>query len=96
MEMGGVIMPSASKAAPPIMAGITSHFRLRRTNAKSENIPPSPLLSALNTNQTYFMVVIIVIVHNISDKVPSISSSLTTLLLIMELKTYKGEVPISP
>ncbi len=31
--MGGVIMPSAISAAPPIMAGITSHFRRRLTRA---------------------------------------------------------------
>ena len=31
--MGGVIMPSASNAAPPIIAGTTSHLRLLLTRA---------------------------------------------------------------
>ena len=56
-EMGGVMMPSASRAAPPIMAGITSHFFRRLTNAYNANVPPSPLLSARNTKITYLMVV---------------------------------------
>ena len=94
--MGGVIIPSANKAAPPIIAGITSHLRRRLTNAKSANIPPSPLLSALNTNHTYFTVVIRVMVQMMSDNVPIISSSLISLSLMMELKTYRGEVPMSP
>ena len=33
MEMGGVMMPSASTEAPPIMAGTTSHLRRLRTSA---------------------------------------------------------------
>ena len=33
IDIGGVIIPSASKAAPPTIAGITSHFFLRRTSA---------------------------------------------------------------
>ena len=57
-DMGGVIIPSASKVAPPISAGKTNHgvFR-RRTNAYKENIPPSPLLSARRVMITYLMVV---------------------------------------
>lgn len=56
-EIGGVIIPSASSAAPPIMAGMTSHFFCRRTSAKSEKIPPSPRLSACKVSTTYLMVV---------------------------------------
>src|SRR4029077_4690304 len=56
-EMGGVITPSASKAAPPIMAGKTSHLFWRLTSVYNENIPPSPLLSALSVSQTYLTVV---------------------------------------
>lgn len=96
MEIGGVIIPSASRAAPPSIAGITSHFLLLRTSANKEKIPPSPLLSARKTSHTYLIVVMMVMVHKISDKVPSMSSSVIVLSLMMELKTYKGEVPISP
>ncbi len=57
MEMGGVIIPSASKAAPPTMAGKTSHFFRLRTSAYKANVPPSPRLSAFKTSQTYLIVV---------------------------------------
>jgi len=33
MEMGGVMIQSASREAPPTMAGKTSHFLLLLTNA---------------------------------------------------------------
>ncbi len=56
-EIGGVIIPSASNAAPPSMAGNTNHFPLRLTNANNEKIPPSPRLSALSVRITYLMVV---------------------------------------
>lgn len=56
-EIGGVIMPSANSAAPPIMAGITSHFLRRRTRAYKEKMPPSPRLSALRVRITYLTVV---------------------------------------
>ncbi len=74
MEMGGVIMPSASKAAPPIIAGTTNHFRLRRTKAYNAKVPPSPLLSALSMSQTYLRVVCKVIVQIMQDKAPMINS----------------------
>ena len=89
MEIGGVMIPSAKSAAPPIMAGITSHFFRRLTNAKSEKIPPSPRLSARSTIITYLMVVSKVMVQMMSESVPRISVSSITLSLIMELKTYK-------
>ena len=95
-EIGGVIMPSAIKAAPPIMAGITSHLFCRLTNVYKEKIPPSPLLSALNVSTTYLRVVCKVSVQIIQDNPPIMSSSLISLLLMMALKTYNGEVPISP
>ena len=96
-EMGGVIIPSASNAAPPIIAGKTSHFFCRRTNAYKEKIPPSPLLSARNVRMTYLTVVCKVSVQKISEIPPNTTSSLigffspTTAFI-----TYKGEVPISP
>ena len=57
IEIGGVIIPSASNAAPPTMAGKTSHFFWRLTNAYNAKVPPSPRLSALKTRTTYFIVV---------------------------------------
>src|SRR5207237_80915 len=72
-EIGGVIIPSANKAAPTIMEGKTNHFFLLLTSANNENIPPSPLLSALNVRTTYFNVVCRVRVQIIHDKLPKIS-----------------------
>ena len=57
IEIGGVIIPSASNAAPPSMAGITSHFRCLLTSVYNENIPPSPLLSARSVSMIYLNVV---------------------------------------
>src|SRR5678810_360448 len=74
-EIGGVIIPSASKAAPPIIAGITSHFFVRLTNANREKMPPSPLLSARNVKITYFIVVCKVSVQIIRESTPIINSS---------------------
>src|SRR5215204_904016 len=95
-EIGGVIIPSASKAAPPIIAGMTSHFFLRLTNAKSEKIPPSPLLSARKVRITYFIVVCKVSVQMIRESEPIINSDDITLPLVIAFNTYNGDVPISP
>ena len=94
--MGGVMIPSASNAQPPNTAGTISHFALRRTNEKSENMPPSPLLSARKVITTYFKVVWSVNVQTISEMPPNISVSEIVLSPTMALKTYRGEVPISP
>lgn len=57
-EIGGVMMPSASNAAPPIIAGKSNHLVfVLRTKAYNENIPPSPLLSARKVRTTYLNVV---------------------------------------
>ena len=96
IEIGGVIIPSANKAAPPIIAGSTSHRFCLLTSAYRANVPPSPLLSALKTNMTYLIVVCKVIVHIIQDKLPIIKNSSMVRPLIIALKTYKGDVPISP
>ena len=53
-EMGGVIMPSANNAQPPIMAGTIKKGLRLRTRANKAKIPPSPLLSAFKTMLTYF------------------------------------------
>ena len=95
-EIGGVIIPSASSAAPPIIAGATNHFRLRLTNVYKENIPPSPLLSALKVKMTYLKVVCSVKVQKIQEMPPNIRSSLITRPLMIALKTYSGDVPMSP
>ena len=42
-EIGGVIIPSASSALPPIIAGTINHLILvLLTNANKAKIPPSP------------------------------------------------------
>jgi hypothetical protein len=96
MVIGGVIIPSASKAQPPTTAGITSHLARRRTNENNENMPPSPLLSACRVIITYLMVVCKVKVQNIQDIPPKINVSEMTLGPTIALKTYNGEVPMSP
>lgn len=95
-EIGGVMIPSERTAEPPIIAGITAHFPCRRTRAKRENIPPSPLLSAFKVRMTYFIVVCRVSVQMIQDKPPRIKSSVTIFPFTIALKTYNGDVPISP
>ena len=96
MEMGGVIIPSANSAAPPSIAGKASHFFRRRTNAYKAKVPPSPLLSALSIKITYLIVVCKVSVQIMHDSVPMMSSWVIVRPPIIALKTYRGEVPISP
>ena len=96
MEMGGVIIPSANRAAPPIMAGSTNHFFCLRTNVYKLKMPPSPLLSACRVSHTYLIVVCSVSVQIIQESPPIMRSSDTTLSPTMAFKTYNGEVPISP
>jgi len=94
--IGGVIIPSAKSAQPPTTAGTMSHLALRRTRENSEKIPPSPLLSALRVMTTYFNVVWRVSVQKISETPPNTNNSEMGLSPTIALKTYKGEVPISP
>ena len=96
MVIGGVIIPSANSAQPPIMAGTINHFTLRRTKENSEKMPPSPLLSARNVITTYFSVVCRVSVQNIHDTPPSTNNSEIFCEPTIALNTYNGEVPISP
>jgi hypothetical protein len=95
--MGGVIIPSASKALPPMMAGTINHlifvFFTKAYNAK---IPPSPWLSALKVISTYLMVVCSVRVQNTQDIPPKTISAFIKWEPIMAFITYNGEVPISP
>src|SRR3546814_10435022 len=95
-EIGGVIMPSASSAQPPIIAGMTSHLALRLIRENREKIPPSPLLSAFNVISTYFTVVCRVRVQKTQDNPPSTNCSDMGFSPIMAFMTYKGEVPMSP
>lgn len=87
IEIGGVIIPSANKAAPPIIAGNTSHLFCLLTSAYNEKIPPSPLLSALRVSMTYFMVVCNVRVQIMQEIPPNIRSSVMALPLTIALKT---------
>ena len=95
-EIGGVIIPSASKVAPPIMAGKVNHFAWRLTNAKRAKIPPSPLLSARKIKMTYFNVVCKVNVQKIQDNPPRTVKELIGLSPMIDCITYNGEVPMSP
>ena len=64
--IAGVIIPSARSVAPPIIAkSATLRLVLFFIKAKSENTPPSPLLSAFSAIITYFVVVCKVITQNI-------------------------------
>ena len=96
MEIGGVMIPSAKRAQPPTTAGITSQRALRLTSENKENMPPSPLLSACKVITTYFKVVWSVNVQMINETPPSANVSLIVWWPTIALKTYKGEVPISP
>src|SRR4051812_6140857 len=96
MVIGGVMIPSASNAQPPKIAGTISHLALLRTNENKENMPPSPLLSACSVIITYFIVVCRVNVQKIHETPPKTNDSLMAVPPTMALKTYNGEVPISP
>jgi len=96
IEIGGVIIPSANNAAPPIIAAITNHRLLLLTRAYKEKMPPSPRLSAFKVRITYLMVVCNVSVQMIHERLPMINCSETVFEPIMALNTYSGEVPISP
>ena len=85
--MGGVIIPSAKSAQPPIIAGIISHFAFLFTKEYKEKIPPSPLLSARSVISTYFRVVCNVKVQKIHDKPPRIKSVVMILSPTMALNT---------
>ncbi|MNR14792.1 hypothetical protein D3C85_1312860 [compost metagenome] len=97
----GVIIPSASRAQPPTMAGTTSHLAFLRTSENKEKIPPSPLLSARKVIITYFTVVCRVSVQMIQDNTPStlvglISCLPPRIMVKIAFKVYNGDVPISP
>src|SRR5690348_14563364 len=93
-EIGGVMIPSAKSAAPPIIAGHTRLGFLLRIKANNEKIPPSPLLSARNVITTYFIVVCSVNVQNTHDNPPRINASEIGLSPAIAFITYNGDVPI--
>lgn len=70
------------------------------TSAYSENMPPSPLLSARMAMSTYLTVVSSVIVQMMSESAPRIKSSFTCAMPPLPLRidfiTYSGDVPMSP
>ena len=87
-EMGGVIMPSAKSALPPTIAGTNNHLNfVRLTSVYKENIPPSPLLSALKVSITYFTVVCSVNVQKIQEMPPFTTSASIAELPIIALIT---------
>ena len=93
----GVIIPSARSVLPPIMANMYNHDSFFRSSANSENIPPSPLLSARSVIITYFMVVCSVSVQIMQESEPIISnSSIVELAPNIAFITYNGDVPMSP
>src|SRR5690606_40474217 len=96
MVMAGVIIPSANSAAPPSIAGNTIHLPFFRTKEKRERMPPSPLLSARKVIMTYLTVVCSVSVQKMHDRPPYTNRGLIVPCPTMALKTYKGDVPISP
>ena len=96
----GVRMPSASSAAPPIMAGRISHGATLRTKLNRAKMPPSLWLSAFMAITTYLTVVTSVMVQMTSESAPKIMSSLTVpmppLLATIDFMVYMGLVPMSP
>jgi hypothetical protein len=93
----GVITPSARRKQPPMMAKTNAHLALLRIRANKENMPPSPLLSALSVMMIYLIVVWSVSVQKMQDSPPRIKFALIeSAPATMAFITYKGEVPISP
>ena len=96
----GVSTPSASRAAPPSMAGKMSHLPQCFTREYREKMPPSPWLSAFMAMSTYLKVVSRVMVQITRDREPMIKLSSTWVMpplpSRMDFITYMGEVPMSP
>ena len=96
----GVRTPSASRAAPPSIAGMISHFPQFFTREYREKIPPSPWLSAFMAISTYFTVVSRVMVQITRDRDPIMNwastSRIPPLPSRMDFITYIGDVPMSP
>ncbi len=86
----------SQQGTAPMIAGATSHLACRRTRAYKEKIPPSPLLSARRVSTTYLNVVCKVSVQRMHDNAPYTTFACIGLSPIIALKTYSGEVPISP
>lgn len=89
-------MPSASSVAAPMIAGTYAFLPNLRTRANRENIPPSPLLSACKVRIMYLNVVCKVRVQNTQEIPPYTNKFEMGRSPIIALKTYRGEVPISP
>ena len=95
----GVKIPSASSAAPPIIAGKTSHFPHFFTRLNRAKMPPSLWLSACMAISTYLTVVSRIMVHMTRESAPYMTFSpipaIPPFPAIMDFITYMGEVPIS-
>lgn len=68
----------------------------RESRLYTAKVPPSPSSSASSTISAYFNVTIKANVHRITDSEPRRSSYAGSPEVNVELKTYKGEVPMSP
>ena len=53
-EIGGVIIPSASKAAPPIMAGNTSHLLSSYQGIQRKNSSFTPVICFQGENNIFY------------------------------------------
>src|SRR5574344_1270349 len=95
--IAGVMIPSANKAQAPTMATKYNQLLDFFTKAKSDKMPPSPLLSALKVMKIYLKVVCRVRVQNTQEMAPKTNISLTVSAPFrMALSVYSGEVPTSP
>jgi hypothetical protein len=75
MVIAGVMIPSESNVAPPIIANIKAHFALFLISANRAKIPPSPLLSALSVIIMYFKVACMVNAQKTQERPPRMNNS---------------------
>ncbi len=71
---------------------------VRRFNANSDMIPPSPLLSARMITMTYLKLMVSIMHQKIRDRIPSTEASLMARCAVRKhwRSAYSGLVPISP
>jgi hypothetical protein len=103
-EIAGVIMESPMNIEAPTTPS-ASKTQLRRPSARcpsaiSESVPPSPLLSARNSNSTYLAVTTMNSDHRISESTPSTmmrdAGWPSAAWVTASRNAYSGDVPISP
>src|SRR6185312_2250099 len=103
-EIAGVITESPRNIDAPMTPTIKTNA-VRRPSARlasavSDNVPPSPLLSARNRISTYLNVTVTIKAHRMRDNTPNTVSRVTMPLTLVALaasrNAYNGLVPISP